>query len=295
VTLDELRKEADDVLAQRMMKGFYVAIDKTFSWRGRSWHKTTKGLVAPADRFWQQGASDFHGIELDGEKWQLPVGFVFGQNKTVPTYELDLEKKTATAKGSVARFEPLQLRYEYVELAKVEYYQLASGEWVRDRHIRVTTPAPRPADIGPSERWIDVDVSEQTLVVFEGDRPLYATLISTGKESRDKAKDHSTPRGRWRIREKHIASTMDGDGTAAGDLPYSIEDVPYVMFFHKAYATHGAFWHANYGVQMSHGCVNLAPLDAKWLFLNSAPALPDGYHGVWSTDAQPGSWVVVHD
>jgi lipoprotein-anchoring transpeptidase ErfK/SrfK len=88
---------------------------------------------------------------------------------------------------------------------------------------------------------------------------------------------------------------MDGDGTAAGDLPYSIEDVPYVMYFYRSYAVHGAFWHRNYGVQMSHGCVNLSPLDAKRLFFFAEPQLPSGWHGVWSSSAHPGSWVVVHE
>jgi len=157
------------------------------------------------------------------------------------------------------------------------------------------TPGPRPKEVGENERWVDVDVSEQTLVVFEGDRPLYATLISSGKESRIKEKDHSTPRGMWRVREKHTVSTMDGNGTAAGDMPYSIEDVPYILYFHKSYATHGAFWHQNFGTQMSHGCINLAPLDAKWLYFNTAPAVPSGMHGAWSSEARPGSWVVVHD
>ena len=59
---------------------------------------------------------------------------------------------------------------------------------------------------------------------------------------------------------------MDGDGTAAGDMPYSIEDVPFVMYFHRSYAVHGAFWHSNFGVQMSHGCVNMRSEEAKWLF-----------------------------
>jgi lipoprotein-anchoring transpeptidase ErfK/SrfK len=159
----------------------------------------------------------------------------------------------------------------------------------------MTTPGPRPAEVGPNERWIDVDISEQTLVVFEGDRPVYATLISSGKQSKDKDKDHSTPRGMWRVREKHTVSTMDGDGSAAGDLPYSIEDVPYIMYFYKSYATHGAFWHRNYGSQMSHGCVNLAPLDAKWIFFYADPRLPPGFHGAWSSEERPGSMVVVHD
>src|SRR5690606_39163742 len=61
VTLDDLRKRVDDVLAQRLIKGFYIAIDKTFKWSGRTWYKTTQGVIAPADRFWQTTASDFHG------------------------------------------------------------------------------------------------------------------------------------------------------------------------------------------------------------------------------------------
>jgi hypothetical protein len=67
------------------------------------------------------------------------------------------------------------------------------------------------------------------------------------------------------------------------------------MYFHKSYATHGAFWHRNYGVQMSHGCVNLAPLDAKWIFFYADPPLHEGFHGNWSSDDRPGSMVVVHD
>jgi lipoprotein-anchoring transpeptidase ErfK/SrfK len=137
-------------------------------------------------------------------------------------------------------------------------------------------------------------VSEQTLVAFEGKRPVYATLVSTGKKSRIKAKDHRTPVGEWRVREKHITTTMDGDGTAAGDLPYSIEDVPYVVYYHRSYAVHGAFWHRNYGIRMSHGCVNLAPLDAKRVFFFVQPPLPQGWHGVWSRPERPGSRIRVH-
>lgn len=295
VTLDSLHSDADGILAKRMVKGFYVAVDKTFNWNGRSWYKTTKGLVAPSDRFWQAPAFDFQGVELDGEKWKLPVAWVYGLNKTSTTYELDEEKKKLTPKGSVKKFGAVQLTGRAETIGGKEYLEIEGGTWIRASTLRQTTPGQRPEGVGPEERWIDVDVSQQTIVLFEGDKPLYATLVSTGKESKVKAKDHSTPRGMWRVREKHVVATMDGDGTAAGDLPYSIEDVPYIMYFHKAYATHGAFWHQNFGSQMSHGCVNLAPLDAKWIFYHAEPRLPDGLHGVWSSDKHPGSMVVVHD
>jgi len=89
--------------------------------------------------------------------------------------------------------------------------------------------------------------------------------------------------------------TMDGDGKAASDLPYSIEDVPYVQYFEGSYALHAAFWHNNFGHEMSHGCVNLSPLDAKKVFLWSEPHLPRGWHAVWATAEHRGTLVVVHE
>ena len=90
-----------------------------------------------------------------------------------------------------------------------------------------------------------------------------------------------------------MTATMDGD--VAADGPYSIEDVPWIMYFQGSYALHGAFWHGNFGHNMSHGCVNLSPADARTLFMWSEPRLPDGWHGVFATDARPGTRVVIHE
>jgi hypothetical protein len=293
--LEQLESDADDVLAKRMVSGFYVAVDKTFRWNSRSWYKTTKGLVAPSDRFWQTAGPKFKGVELNGDTWKLPIGWVYGGRKSIGAYSIDPDAKTIKNAKSFERFEPLPLTGKTLEFQGTTYSELTDGTWVKRSQIRESSPGPLPAGLSPGERWIDVNLSTQTLVAFAGDRPIYTTLISSGKHSKIKDKDHSTPTGEWRIREKHITTTMDGDGTAAGDLPYSIEDVPYVMYFHRAYALHGAFWHNNFGVQMSHGCVNLAPLDAKYLFFFADPVIPPGFHGVWSSDAHPGTRVVIHD
>lgn len=292
--LTDLQKDSDDILALRMVKGFYVAVDRIFHWSGRTWYKTTKGLVAPADRMGQAAPSDFKGVEL-GADWHLPVGWVHGGREKATTFELDLEKKRTRQAGNVARFQPIQFTERVAEIDGVSYREMADGKWIRREHVRVTEPGVPPKELSVNERWVDINLASQTLVVFEGTTPIYATLASTGKKSKIKEKDHSTPIGTWRIREKHVTTTMDGDGSAAGDLPYSIEDVPYVMYFHKSYAVHAAFWHRNYGVQMSHGCINLAPLDAKAVFNRTEPALPEGWHGAWSTRTTPGSWVSVHD
>ncbi len=294
VTLDQLEAEADGILAKRMVKGFYIAIDKTFRWNGRTWYKTTKGLVAPQDRFGYAEGSTFQGTAL-GTEHQLPLAWVHGWRKSTSLYRIDTEKQTLKTEGSVEKFALLDLTGRTVDIRGRVYRETKAGTWVRAAHVRVTEPGPAPEGVGPQERWIDINISQQTLVVYEGTTPLYATLLSSGRASNIKTKDHRTPIGEWRVREKHVTTTMDGDGSAAGDLPYSIEDVPYVLYYYRSYALHGAFWHRNYGVEMSHGCVNLAPLDAKWVFQHVGPKLPSGWHGVWATEENPGARVVVHE
>jgi L,D-transpeptidase catalytic domain len=294
IKLDDLNAGGDEVLAKRMVKGFYVAIERQFEWNSRLWYRSTKGGIAPADRFYEVAGSEFHGVVLDAS-WKLPIGWVFGATKNRTKYEIDLATQRTKPAGSVDRFTAVNLTTEEVEIGKTTYVQAAEGFWMRKRDLRIASVGALPADLAPNERWIDVNLSTQTVLLFEGTQPIYATLMSSGKESTIKEKDHRTPTGEWRIREKHVTATMDGDGSAAGDLPYSIEGVPYVMYFHNSYALHGAFWHQNYGVRMSHGCINLAPLDAKYLFFHTDPPVPPGWSGSWNATNRPGSRVVVHE
>ncbi len=294
IKLADLSAEGDDILAQRLVRGFYIAVDRKFQWHGRQWFRSTKGYVAPSDTFHLTTGPSFHGVELD-QTWQLPIGWVYGSSKTKNTYEVDVAAKKVKVKGAVKRLTAVNLTPEEVEVGKHTYVQCADGSWMRKDDLRITTPSAPPADLAPNERWLDVDLSTQTAVLFQGTTPIYATLVSTGKTHPQKDQDHSSPTGEWRIREKHITATMDGDGTAAGDMPYSIEAVPYVMYFHRSYAVHGAFWHENFGVKMSHGCINMAPLDAKYVFFHTDPPVHAGWQGAWSSDERPGSRVIVHD
>ena len=133
-----------------------------------------------------------------------------------------------------------------------------------------------------------MNLKRQTLVAFEGDD-------AGVRHARLERAETSTRRltGSFRIREKHIAATMDAD--TAADGPYSIEDVPYIQYFNGGYALHGAFWHAEFGHVKSHGCVNLAPWDAKALFGWTDPQLPAGWHAVFATKDRPGTRVIVHE
>ncbi len=291
VKLAELASESDGLLAKRLVQGFYIAIDREFEWISRHWYKTTKGMVAPRDRFVAVEGYGFQGVELVDDA-ALPIAWAYGSRETRPRFKI--EDKSVKQAGTFPRHRAVHLTGQKTEVAGTEYLQTVDQDWVQAAHVRVAAaPEKPPANLAPEERWISVDLRTQTLIALVGERAVYATLVSSGKETNDPLTDHRSPSGEWYVREKHITTTMDGDGSAAGDLPYSIEDVPYVMYFEGSYALHGAFWHRNFGTRMSHGCINLAPLDAKYLFFFSDPAVQPGWHGAWSGNGRKGTRIVI--
>jgi lipoprotein-anchoring transpeptidase ErfK/SrfK len=117
--------------------------------------------------------------------------------------------------------------------------------------------AVRPFGVGANERWIDVNLTTQTLRAYEGDTAVFTTLISSGTW------EHPTVTGQFRIWLTYESQTMDGSLLG---YDYYLENVPYVMYFYQDYALHGTFWHSNFGTPMSHGCVNLETSDAAWIY-----------------------------
>lgn len=107
--------------------------------------------------------------------------------------------------------------------------------------------------VAPDQRWIDIDISEQTLRAYQGRELVGAFLVSTGTWRTP------TVTGQFEIYIKFRQDDMKGPG-------YYFEDVPYTMYFHKGYGIHGTYWHDNFGSPMSHGCVNMSIDDAAWLF-----------------------------
>jgi len=208
-------------------------------------------------------------------------------------YTLSSSRKAAIAGDPIARRTIVRLTGERETINKATYELTDEGWWVLSSDATRLRPGKPPADLAPGEKWVDVNTTTQTLVAFEGDKPVFATAVSTGKVDRtDKEKDHHTKPGLFRIQTKHVSATMDAD---SADGAYSIQDVPWVMYFSGGIALHGAFWHDDFGVPRSHGCVNLAPKDAKAIFAWSEPRLPQGWHGVDATAEHPGTRVIVHD
>jgi len=158
------------------------------------------------------------------------------------------------------------------------------------RAVRVVRrPPPLAPPPGPTERWVAVDVGEQTVTAFEGERPVWATLASTGRAA------HPTPPGVHRIWVKLRSSNMSDLERDDVRRNYALEAVPWVLYFADGVGFHAAFWHDDFGRPRSHGCVNLAPRDARWLFRFVAPELPAGWTAVLPTRQDPGSRVLVWD
>jgi lipoprotein-anchoring transpeptidase ErfK/SrfK len=293
-----------------MVRGFYLSLDKQFLSPDKvAFWKLNNGLIARAG--WISPAKPkvaYHGVWLDSATTddaasatsdadggavvttmkidKLPVGFI--SSKTARKWIMADSRKHATPGGALHQWETVALTDQSVTINGVEFFETTEGWWMRGLDGTKTEPGPAPEGLGADEKWVDVNLKRQTLVAFIGDKAVFATMVSSGRNQ------HETPPGTFRIREKHVATTMDGDAEIASDGPYSIQDVPWVEYFNAGYALHGAFWHEEFGHVKSHGCVNLSPIDAKALFMWTEPQLPDGWHGVSATKEKPGSRVIVH-
>lgn len=137
------------------------------------------------------------------------------------------------------------------------------------------------------EKWIEVDLSEQKLRAWEGDKLFLESLISSGKWA-------PTPKGKYRIWIKFHYAKMEG-GEKGTNHYYYLPNVPYIMYFYKGFGLHGTYWHNNFGQPMSHGCVNLPTPVAEKLYYWTTPTVPEGKHQVLASSENQGTRVVIHE
>jgi len=167
-------------------------------------------------------------------------------------------------------------RYSIVEVFDVEqtgksyWYMIAPDEWIYQTEVALVFPSYSPPEGVFVDRWIEINLFEQTVAVYENGEMIFATLTTTG------ASRTATRPGLFQIYEKHIATGMAGGDKEKGDY-YNLQDVPWTMYFDERRALHAEYWHDHLGYRSSHGCANLSFPDAQWLY-------------EW---AQMGDWVYV--
>lgn len=152
--------------------------------------------------------------------------------------------------------------------------------------------APRPV-LGETsgEKVIRIDLTNQKLYAYEGDREVYSFLVSTGKWG-------ATPTGEFRTWVKLRATLMAGGSRELGTY-YYLPNVQYTMYFYnnevpktRGYGIHGTYWHNNFGHPMSHGCINMKTEEAAMLFAWANP--PATGHTTYVTKDNPGTKVIIY-
>ena len=260
----------------------WVSVDAEVEYEGEQWMQINENEFVRADALAIANPSRFQGVYL-AEQPQYPFAWI----------------NTATRPSSTPQEPPnpeapLYHRYQIVTIYAQEFrdpnelwYLIGDDQWVEQGVVSKVTVDPPPAGVGAGERWIEVDLFEQTLAAYEGERMVYATLISSGRPG-----PTWTDSGLFRIWLKLRAGKMSNPDCQDGDSRwYHLEDVPWTMYFNGATALHTSYWHDAFGFTRSHGCVNLAPRDSEWLFNWTSPYDPPD-----EDDAPgPGTWVWVHN
>ena len=247
----------------------YVSYTSVTSYKYRTYY-----LVDPRG-WWMRGRdlqavtpSSFHGLLFSATP-ERPFGWMVRTmvTRTVPGY------------GSRYHTHHVLQRYEVVQVYAqrqangITWYMVAPDEWIPQTAVGLVFPRAAPPPGLQADRWIEVNLFEQTLAVYDEGKLRFATLVSTGEPP------FWTPPGLFQIYKKLETTQMRGAFAADKSDYYQLEDVPWTMYYDKTRALHGAYWHDMFGYKTSHGCVNLSIADAHWLY----------------TWARLGDWVYVWD
>jgi hypothetical protein len=148
--------------------------------------------------------------------------------------------------------------------------------------------SPLSPDVPDEEKSLLVDLSTQSVTAFEGDRTVFMARISSGIRFREGG--FATPKGFYRTTRKRPCRHM-ANGPSAFGSGFDLPGVPWVSYFTSdGVAFHGAYWHNNFGVPHSHGCINMTPQAAKWIYRWTTPTVPPEYY--YYSDAH-GTRVIV--
>lgn len=256
----------------RRRNGF--AIVDTVLAEGRRYAVTSELVVLPVDRLRPIEGSRFHGYRIPEE-----IDFPFAIIRVDDVWGYKYEKGKLSKGKQLPRRSAVKLTGKQNFFNGRLHYETVDNLWVSDRDASRLDPAKRmPAWGKNGERWMDINITKQTLVAFEGTKAVYATLVSTGEAGLgDPEKTRSTKRGIFRVHTKHLTATMNSDVTGE---EFELQDIPYVQYFEGGYALHAAYWHDDFGKPRSHGCINMAPEDARRLFFWTEPKVPPGWHTV---------------
>lgn len=206
--------------------------------------------------------STFSGVYLPEKPLPYPVAWVL-----VNVYPAKTPGGAHTEANALMRRYTMVYLYDTVDVDGWHWYQVGADAWVKQTQVARILPVERPEDVD-TERWFSIDLYEQVLMAYEGETPVFATLISSGLEQ------WPTNEGLFHIYIRHARTLMSG-AYGRPDF-YYLQEVPWTMYFDNDIALHGAYWHDGFGYRRSHGCVNLSIMDAYLMYQWSTPEFTPG-------------------
>ena len=223
---------------------------------GASWYRigTDRWVIAQWVRSVETLSQSIAQVGLADQKLSLPLGWV------VPdTLDVRAQPGVGTGNPVIAQLAHNQVLpiLEEATVGGARWYRVAEQQWVEARQVGAARKRARPSSIGVNALWVAVNLSQQTVVAYESDQPVFAALAATGLPGTP------TVQGIFRTHRRLETGKMSGPG-------YYIEDVTWTCYFYSGYALHTAYWHDKFGRPRSHGCVNLSPYDAWWIYQWSA-------------------------
>jgi hypothetical protein len=282
----------DDIIgiapSRQLTKGMSLVVARSIDVEKRRYVLTTSGeLVAKDDVRWGGQGSEWSGVRIDGSHLGPSFAWVTKDKTAVFANPSLLAAKV----GKLTRRQRVPLLEDDGRTGKEKMWKIGEGRWVEATRLNevhfMNPPQGVLADDGRADQqWIDVDIGEQVLIAYRDGQPVFSTLVSSGRS-------HGTPLGNYPIWAKVASMTMANQDYE--DSPYMVQGVPWVLLFQGHNAIHGAYWHDRFGVRKSHGCVNLSPLDARWVFEWVAPSLPKGWTGYLPSDFERSVTVHVRD
>ncbi len=249
---------------------------------GQGWYKINEREYMRADKLRLAKPSNFQGVMVPRDFNKRFAWMIFHTRVSPGPGVPPVEEEDP----AVVPARSLVIIHEIREVDKRKWCRIGTGAWVPYGRLAMVIKSSRPEGVGASERWIEVNLTEQTLSAYEGDQLVFATLVSSGDER------FPTIQGLFRIWAKVKIGKMSG-GEDDSDY-YYVDNVPWNMYFYKSYGLHTSYWHDYFGLPNSHGCVNLAPKDALWLFEWTSPKR-NKRNWQEATRSDPGTWVWVHE
>lgn len=262
--------------------GRRIAWAREFDANGRTWLETPELGLIPKDKVKTTVSSPLDGIDLRARPdMALPLAYTIEE---LPQLELRSPalpgRSTLKETGATyARHAFIPIEGERMYVGGRAYWKTRDGFYVNAWKTNTFTKRTRlPYTVPKSGKWVDVKVLGGALVAYEGTEPVYVAAISPGRDGVTvRPRSHTTLPGLYQVQWKLYTADMRG---REGATEWAVDEVPFVAYFYESLALHGAYWHDEFGRPRSHGCVNLSPKSAQWLFQWMDPEVPRGWYAV---------------